>query len=64
VSFRAYLRLSVFRGASPPNAQMGGLPNQIRGYGSQDVRGYERKSYEARPLSIPLLQRSSSDESI
>jgi translation initiation factor 4G len=49
---------------SPPNAQMGGLPNQIRGYGSQDVRGYERQSYEARPLSIPLLQRSSGDELI
>ncbi|CAJ2669951.1 unnamed protein product [Trifolium pratense] len=49
---------------SPSNAQMAGLPNQIRGYGSQDVRGYERQSYEARPLSIPLLQRSSGDESI
>jgi translation initiation factor 4G len=49
---------------SPPNAQMGGLPNQMRGYGSQDVRGYERQSYEARPLSIPLLQRSTGDELI
>ncbi|CAK8541348.1 unnamed protein product [Lathyrus sativus] len=50
---------------SPPNAQMGGLPTQVRGYGSQDVRGYERQSsYEARTLSIPLPQRPSGDESI
>ncbi|KAI5430410.1 eukaryotic translation initiation factor 4G isoform X2 [Lathyrus oleraceus] len=50
---------------SPPNAQMGGLPTQVRGYGSQDVRGYERQSsYEAKTLSIPLPQRSSGDESI
>ncbi|GAU43850.1 hypothetical protein TSUD_174680 [Trifolium subterraneum] len=49
---------------SPPNAQMGGLPNQIRGYGSQDVRGYERQSYDARTLSVPLLQRPLGDEPI
>ncbi|XP_058752060.1 eukaryotic translation initiation factor 4G-like isoform X2 [Vicia villosa] len=50
---------------SPPNVQMGGLPTQVRGYGSQDVRGYERQSsYEARTPSIPLPQRPSGDESI
>ncbi|CAI8612435.1 unnamed protein product [Vicia faba] len=50
---------------SPPNSQMGGLPTQVRGYGSQDVRGYERQSsYEARTLSIPLPQRPLADESI
>ncbi|CAI8612517.1 unnamed protein product [Vicia faba] len=50
---------------SPPNAQMGGLPTQVRGYGSQDVRGYERQSsYQARTQSIPLPQRPLADESI
>ncbi|KEH22484.1 eukaryotic translation initiation factor 4G-like protein [Medicago truncatula] len=49
---------------SSPNAQMGGLPTQVRGYGSQDARGYERQSYEARTLSIPLPQRPLGDDSI
>ncbi|XP_004492237.1 eukaryotic translation initiation factor 4G-like [Cicer arietinum] len=50
-----------------PNAQIGGLrglPTQVRGYGSQDVRGGERQSYEARTLSIPLPQRPLGDDSI
>lgn len=49
---------------SSPNAQMGGLPTQVRGYGSQDARGYERQSYEARTPSIPLPHRPLGDESI
>ncbi|KAL2336934.1 hypothetical protein Fmac_011380 [Flemingia macrophylla] len=50
-----------------PNSQMGGLrglPTQVRGFGSQDVRMDERQTYEARTLSVPLPQRPSGDESI
>ncbi|KAF2291994.1 hypothetical protein GH714_000071 [Hevea brasiliensis] len=49
-----------------PNSQMGGfhgLPNQVRGYGTQDVRFEERQSYEARTLSVPL-PRPLGDDSI
>lgn len=43
-----------------PNAQMGGfrgLPQQPRGYGTQDARSDERHPFENRPLSVPLPQR-------
>ncbi|ONI22285.1 hypothetical protein PRUPE_2G118700 [Prunus persica] len=52
---------------SSPNPQMGGfrgMPAQVRGYGSQDVRADERHSYEGRTLSVPLTQRPIGDESI
>ncbi|KAK7373490.1 hypothetical protein VNO80_06900 [Phaseolus coccineus] len=57
------------RGSSmlSPNAQMGGvrgMPNQVRGYGSQDARSEERQTYETRTLSVPLPQRPLGDESI
>ncbi|XP_058008245.1 eukaryotic translation initiation factor 4G isoform X2 [Hevea brasiliensis] len=51
---------------SSPNAQMGGfhgLPAQVRGYGTQDVRFEERQPYEARTLSVPL-PRPLGDDSI
>ncbi|KAF5731587.1 eukaryotic translation initiation factor 4G [Tripterygium wilfordii] len=47
-----------------PNAQMGGfraLPSQARGFAAQDVRMDDRKSYEARTLSVPLPQRPIDD---
>ncbi|PQM34209.1 eukaryotic translation initiation factor 4G [Prunus yedoensis var. nudiflora] len=52
---------------SSPNPQMGGfrgMPAQVRGYGSQDVRADERHSYEGRTLSVPLTQRPIGDDSI
>ncbi|KAK7339223.1 hypothetical protein VNO77_19878 [Canavalia gladiata] len=52
---------------SSPNAQIGGLrglPTQVRGYGSQDVRMDDRQTYEARTLSVPLQQRPLGDDSI
>ncbi|TKY66257.1 Eukaryotic translation initiation factor 4G [Spatholobus suberectus] len=57
------------RGSSmlSPNSQMGGLrglPTQVRGFGSQDVRMDDRQTYEARTLSVPLPQRPLGDESI
>ncbi|KAF3445622.1 hypothetical protein FNV43_RR10798 [Rhamnella rubrinervis] len=58
------------RGASmlsSPNSQIGGfrgLPMQVRGFGTQDVRFEERQSFEARTLSVPLTQRPVGDDSI
>ncbi|KAM2695468.1 hypothetical protein EV1_039958 [Malus domestica] len=52
---------------SSPNAHMGGfrgMPAQVRGYGSQDVRTDERHSYESRTLSVPLTHRPIGDDSI
>ncbi|KAM1140271.1 hypothetical protein ACFX19_041055 [Malus domestica] len=52
---------------SSSNAHMGGfrgMPAQVRGYGSQDVRTDERHSYESRTLSVPLTQRPIGDDSI
>ncbi|GAV71508.1 MA3 domain-containing protein/MIF4G domain-containing protein [Cephalotus follicularis] len=50
-----------------PNAQLGnfrGLPPQLRGFGTQDIRFEERQSYEARTLSVPLPQRPVGEDSI
>ncbi|KAF7844991.1 eukaryotic translation initiation factor 4G-like isoform X1 [Senna tora] len=51
---------------SSPNTPMGlrGLPTQVRGGGSQDVRQDDRHSYDARNLSVPLPQRPLGDDSI
>ncbi|XP_015579240.2 eukaryotic translation initiation factor 4G isoform X1 [Ricinus communis] len=48
---------------SAPMGGFHGLPAQVRGYGTQDVRFEERQSYEARTLSVPL-PRPLSDDSI
>ncbi|KAA8520411.1 hypothetical protein F0562_014667 [Nyssa sinensis] len=52
---------------SSPNAQMGGfrgLPTQLRGYGTQDVRLEDRHPHENRTLSVSLPQRPIGDDSI
>ncbi|KAF4377332.1 hypothetical protein G4B88_005810 [Cannabis sativa] len=53
---------------SSPSSQLGSfrtMPGQVRGFGnSQDVRADERPSGEARALSVPLTQRTISDEDI
>ncbi|KAK2969260.1 hypothetical protein RJ640_028786 [Escallonia rubra] len=52
---------------SPTYTQMGGFrgpPQQLRGYGAQDVRSDERHAFENRALSVPLPQRPIGDDSI
>ncbi|XP_030494551.1 eukaryotic translation initiation factor 4G [Cannabis sativa] len=53
---------------SSPSSQLGSfraMPGPVRGFGnSQDVRADERPSFEARALSVPLTQRTISDEAI
>ena len=49
----------------PQSIGIRGLPPQRSGFSAtQDVRMEDRHPYEARTLSVPLLQRSSGDESI
>lgn len=52
---------------STPVGQGGGfrgMSSQVRGYAIQDVRMDERNVLESRTLSVPLPQRSGSDEQI
>lgn len=52
---------------STPVGQGGGfrgMSSQVRGYAMQDVRMDERNVLESRTLSVPLPQRSGSDEQI
>ncbi|XP_062097460.1 eukaryotic translation initiation factor 4G [Humulus lupulus] len=53
---------------SSPSSQISSfrpMPGQVRSFGnSQDVRADERPSFEGRTLSVPLTQRTISDEAI
>ncbi|KAL9175833.1 hypothetical protein ABFS82_02G137900 [Erythranthe guttata] len=52
---------------SPPSPQIGGfrgVPQQQRGYGTQDARTDERHSSENRTMSFPMPQRTLGEESI
>uniref|UniRef100_A0A5B6Z427 Eukaryotic translation initiation factor 4G n=1 Tax=Davidia involucrata TaxID=16924 RepID=A0A5B6Z427_DAVIN len=52
---------------SSPNSQMGafrGMPSQVRGFGSRDVRLEDRNPHENRTLSVPLPHRPIDDNTI
>ncbi|KAE9445501.1 hypothetical protein C3L33_22603, partial [Rhododendron williamsianum] len=50
---------------SSPSAQMGSFRgSQLRGFGTQESRLDDRHSFENRTLSVPLLQRHISEDSI
>ncbi|XP_074571991.1 eukaryotic translation initiation factor 4G-like [Curcuma longa] len=53
--------------SSPSSQQVSGirgLPPQVRGYGTQDVRLEDRHQSEGRTVSLPLQHRSTDDDSI